>query len=239
MKPLIGILNNIKVEEKDGPHAEYYKINKIYVDQLKKYGADALGIFDASDELLDKFDGFLLTGGNRITENHYKVIEYAIKTNKPLIGICNGFQAIVMYDFFREECTKDGIEPTVENLYKKYDELKAKSIFVLEEIEGHGRPLSRHEIPFTEENLSKFAHQVNLKSPLKEIYGADRVGIYSLHGYGVHEIKSPNLEIIATSDDNVVEGVKYKNKPIIGTQFHPEIETSSKIIEAFINKCQK
>ena len=239
MKPVIGILANIKFEENDGPHGEYYKINKIYAERIKECDGLALGIFDVSNEILDLFSGFILIGGNRITERHYKIIEYCLKTGKPLLGICNGMQAIVMYDFLYQECLKSNMEPTISNLYKKYDELKEKGIYALEKLENHGAQLSHHEIPFTPENLNKFKHPINIKegSKLNEFYQETRINVLSMHAYGVHKV-TESLEIMALSDDGIVEAVKYKEKPIIGIQFHAEIEENLILFKKLIEKCK-
>ncbi len=233
MKPLIGILANMKTNEIDGPYADYYLINKLYVDRVKEKGGIPVGILDV--ESLDKFDEFLLIGGHRITESHYKVIEYCIKNNKPLLGICNGMQAIVSYARLYEECVKSNIEPTPSNLCIKYDELRKNNIPLLVALENHGTELSKRKVELTEENLNRRMHGVNIKenSILFDIYKKPRVNVYSIHTYGVYEVEK-SLEILALSDDNVVEAVRYKDKPIIGVQFHPEIDAANVLIESFI-----
>ena len=163
MKPLIGILANIKTDENEGPYADYYMVHKVYVDKINEVGGIPLGIIAVTDEALDKCSGFLLMGGHRITENHYKVIEYCIKNNKPLLGICNGMQAIVLYSRLYDECVKSNIEPTTVNLYQKYGELRNKGVNFLERLDGHGGELSQREIPVFMENLVKFKHNVNIE----------------------------------------------------------------------------
>ena len=240
MKPLIGILTNFKTDEKEGLLADCYKANDIYVKKIKASGGLAIGIFTSDEEVLDRCDGFLLIGGNRITENHYRIIEYAIKKDKPLLGICNGMQAIVMYANLCEECKKAHIEPTISNLYKKYDELKAKNVYFLQKIENHGSELSQRKVELNEENLNKYRHKVNFEkdSLLAEYYNQTSLNVASAHTYGVYEVPS-KVEVLARSDDNVVEAVKYKNKPIIGIQFHAEFDENLILFEKLIEKCQK
>lgn len=232
MKPIIGILNNLKVNENEGPYAEYYMANKVYMDRLKESGGLGLSIYSADEEILDKCDGFLLIGGHRITSEHYKVIEYAIKHNKPLLGICNGCQAIILYDYLYTKC----YNPTVDNLMKKYSELRENKVTILEQLEGHGSELSQRKIEFNMDTINARRHSVNLYSELKNIYGVDTINVASIHTYGFHNVTS-NLEVIAKSDDGVVEGVKYKNKPIIGVQFHAELDDNIVLFQEFIKKC--
>ena len=47
-----------------------------------------------------------------------------------------------------------------------------------------------------------------------------------------------NLEISATTDDGIIMGVRHKNSPIEGIQFHPEsiaTEYGHKILENFLS----
>ncbi len=240
MKPIIGILNNLKVEKNEGPYQDIYRVNKIYVDKIELSGGIPIGIFEAKEDLLDKCDGFLLTGGHRITKNHYKIIEYALKTNKPLLGICNGMQAIVMYDSLCQECLKNNLDPTISNLFKKYDELKTQNIYFLEKLDNmHGALLSQRKMDFNLDTITSYKHFINIKkdSYLYNIYKEERIKVYSIHTYGVYKV-SPNLEIMATSDDNVIEAVKYKNKEIIGVQFHIDLDEDSLLFQDLIKKCQ-
>ena len=239
MKPIIGILSNLKNEPNEGPYADIYKANKIYIDRIIETGGIPLGIFESKEEILEKCDGFLLIGGHRITENHYKIIEFALKHNKPLFGICNGMQAIVMYDYLSFECLKNKLEPTISNLFKMYDELKKQNTYILKKLDHHGAELSQRKIDFNMDTITKFKHSINIKkdSLLYEFYKKDKIDVYSIHTYGVYD--TPNhLEVIARSDDGVVEALKYKDKPIIGIQFHVELDNDLVLFEKFIEKCK-
>ncbi len=240
MKPIIGILNNIKTDENEGPYADYYMVNKVYIDKLKKVEGIPLGIFDATEEVLDKCDGFLLIGGHRITTEHYKIIEYAIKNNKPLLGICNGMQAIVLYARLYSECIKSGIEPTISNIYNKYGDLKKEGAVILEKLGCHGGELSSRRIAVFMENLVKFKHDINIKenSILFDIYKKSTINVFSIHSYGFHNVVD-TLEVVATTNDNVVEGIKYKDKPIIGVQYHAELDETNELFERFVEKCKQ
>ena len=54
-----------------------------------------------------------------------------------------------------------------------------------------------------------------------------------MHGYGVYNT-SGLFTPIAYSNDKVLEAVQYKNKFILGIQFHIELEKNNKIIRHFI-----
>lgn len=49
-------------------------------------------------EILNKCDGILITGGNRIYEYHRLACRFAIQKNIPIIGICMGMQTMATVD---------------------------------------------------------------------------------------------------------------------------------------------
>lgn len=67
---------------------------KNYVDI--KMGEDKIGDIDRKkiDYIIDKCDGFVVPGGTYWYQFDEYVINYAIQSGKPLLGICAGFQAI-------------------------------------------------------------------------------------------------------------------------------------------------
>jgi gamma-glutamyl-gamma-aminobutyrate hydrolase PuuD len=148
-------------------------------------------------------------------------------------------QAIVLYSRLYDECVKSGVEPTTTNIFNKYGELRKEGVNFLDKLEGHGGELSRREQPVYMENLIKFKHNVNIKenSILFDIYKKKTINVFSLHSYGFHEVVD-TLEVMAKSSDNVVEAVKYKNKPIIGVQFHIDLDETSELFENFLKKCK-
>ena len=66
-----------------------------------------IGIYDYNKEIdtevLELCDGIIFTGGTDIFPYHYKVLEYAINRNIPVVGICMGEQIIGLYSKDRKE----------------------------------------------------------------------------------------------------------------------------------------
>lgn len=89
-----------------------YFVHKTYINLIKNYNYG----FITLNSNLDEYDGFLIPGGYDIDSKYYseipiycnnideeidlldkKIIEYAIKTKKPLLGICRGIQSINVF----------------------------------------------------------------------------------------------------------------------------------------------
>ena len=71
--------------------------NRMYKKAIKEFGMDPIFINESNLNLLKECSGILLTGGeNKIDLDDY-LIEYSIKNNIPLFGICLGMQALGTY----------------------------------------------------------------------------------------------------------------------------------------------
>lgn len=118
MKPIIGIIATPDETEKNDcilAVGEYYRLavlksggipimilptqNVIYQketpEQTKELSKEELMNYF---EILDKCDGILITGGNRIYEYHRLAGRFAIQKNIPIIGICMGMQTLATID---------------------------------------------------------------------------------------------------------------------------------------------
>lgn len=75
------------------------KNNMRYLDDICNY----IGIVnynnnnDINTDILDLCDGFIFQGGSMIYDYHFKILEYALLHNKPVLGICMGNQIIGLY----------------------------------------------------------------------------------------------------------------------------------------------
>ena len=99
IKPIIGIIPTY-VENDGHIYEEYDKYMTIYGRRVKEAGGVPVGLIIEDDilpEQLEMCDGFIIQGGHKIRRFVYQVIDYAIKNNKPLLGICMGSEAIDIY----------------------------------------------------------------------------------------------------------------------------------------------
>ena len=99
MKKIIGIIPSTLGFNTDNPFDDKYYVQNTYIERLKQ----AIPIIipptnlKINYEALELCDSFLIIGGSYTHNYHFEVIDYAIKTNKKLLGICLGFQAIAIY----------------------------------------------------------------------------------------------------------------------------------------------
>ena len=193
--------------------AEKYKVGMSYV--LTEYGFP---------EICEKCDGLIVPGSSTNINPSYwggepfpekqvhdeypldaKLIDWFVKNNKPILGICGGLQAINVY---------------LGGSLKRVDE----SI--------HSNPKSRnHKI------------KIEKNSFVYDVFNSDCAEVNSYHYWAIDRL-APGLEIVATSEDGVIEAVEWKEKRIFATQWHPERSFAegdpieNNIFENFINLCK-
>ncbi|MDV4150509.1 gamma-glutamyl-gamma-aminobutyrate hydrolase family protein [Clostridium sp. AL.422] len=187
--------------------------------------------------LANKFDGFLLTGGqdinpkiyNESKANHCGIIsdirdtmegillEEVLSLNKPILAICRGFQLLNSH--------LGG---------KLYQDIS------IEKNNGNGS-IHRQEKPY-----DKPVHKVKVKedSLLFEIVNKSEINVNSLHHQAIKELSS-KVEEAGITEDGLIESIYLKNKKfVLGVQWHPELlykdfEEQFLIFKAFINSCIK
>jgi putative glutamine amidotransferase len=166
-------------------------------------------ILDAGEELLRRFDGFLLAGGGDLDPALYgqvphpatgiaeperdraeiKLCRFAIETGLPTLAVCRGIQAL-----------------NVALGGDLLQDLPSAGLF------GHNQAGARHEqthavIPAPGSLLARI-------SP-------GPVMVNSFHHQATGRL-GRGLEVAGRSPDGVVEAVWLPGKPILGVQWHPE-----------------
>lgn len=118
MKKIIGIIANTLGFNSSNPFDDKFFVQNQYIEAVYKNGGVPLIVspinLSINYEILDLCDAFIITGGKRYHKYHFDVIEYVIKTNKKLLGICMGMQLIGMY------FNKDYNENTLKNIKNHY-----------------------------------------------------------------------------------------------------------------------
>lgn len=178
--------------------------------------------------------GFLFTGGHDVDCKIYgeipipnmglscqirdsmetQILEYCIKNDKPLLGICRGIQFI--------NASLGGT--LFQDLPTQYNS----------SIEHHmNAPYDRvvHKV------------KVYKDSPLYKIISTEELGVNSYHHQAIKDL-SNKLIAMAESEDGLIESVYMPNKKYIyAFQWHPEYsfkveDSSRKIFKSFIDACK-
>lgn len=103
-------------------------------------------------DVLDMCDMFIIPGGSIIYPYYYEIIDYAIKNNKPVLGICLGMQALGLYSTTKDEFSLKEIDHHY-SLEKEVHEVSFTQGSILEKIFGKKMMVnSRHHYSLEEVN---------------------------------------------------------------------------------------
>ena len=189
-------------------------------------GADLMGI------AIERFDGFLLTGGQDVSPAMYGepfreecgeicesrdametfLVRAAISADKPIFGICRGIQFLnvalggALYQDIPTEF-RSGLQHSQKPPY---------------------------DTP---------AHSVETTGFLRRLLGADMVDVNSSHHQGIKTLSS-ELEPCAMAPDGLIEAVHMPDaRFVLAVQWHPELanqwESSRTLFSAFVEACRK
>ena len=227
MKPIIGIIST-RVSEEDRPFSSKTSFNETYPKRIIEAGGIPIGIIFPNNEFntdeLDLCDGFVLQGGSTIYSSNINTVHYALQKEKPILGICMGFQTMAGYEWLRSEF--GSVSPTYEeinNFFKPEDEVN----FI------YKKPGHDELNPFYLSKIDKSKHGVLLtpNSNLALIFKSTYLDMPSVHGWSaIDKVLSSNqkhiFKITGRSADGNVEAIESTNPDwwAIGVQFHPELE---------------
>ena len=230
MKPLIGLIP--LVDDK----LESLWMLPGYMDGVAQAGGIPVMLpltEDPSDlqQLCAACDGFLLTGGHDVSPSVYGeeklpacgvcseardrmerlVLEYALRDDKPVLGICRGHQLL--------NALLGG------TLYQDLPSQHPSAV------EHHQQP--PYDAPIHSVRLLP-------ETPLHKLLGRDALMVNSYHHQAVKAL-SPRLKPMAVADDGLVEAAYLPGKRFVwGVQWHPEFAfrtdaASAAILSAFVN----
>ena len=242
-RPIVGIISNAyRINDQYPAHAS----GRMNTDAVARVSDCIALTFPADpavmrlDELLDTFDGFLLTGGRpnvhpeeygeAETDAHgafdrdrdrvaLPLVRAAVARGQPVLGLCRGFQEVAV-------AMGSSLHPEIRDL--------------------PGR--TNHRMPPDGTLEEKFAlrHEVRLTpgGPFAGIFGSDRVMTNTLHGQGI-KAAGPRVRIDGWAPDDTPEAIYVDGAPgfALAVQWHPEWNAaadpvSRPLFEAFGNACR-
>lgn len=234
MKKIIGLVpasNNLFKTEL--VYEDKYSFPNNYIERINECGAIAIGILPCNayidKEKLGLCDGFVMTGGGKIHSYHIQIIDYAVKNNKPLLGICMGMQTLAIYFLLCKEKKERNYEGSIIELFEN---LKENKYNFTEPIEGH------RNADLKRDNIEDIKHKVILdkNSILYDLYKKEVLNMPSIHKYRISKVEEP-LQVKGRAEDGTVEVIEYNDR-IFGVQFHPENESINNcIFKYIISKC--
>lgn len=234
MKKIIGIVPaSNDLFNTDFVYEDKYCISNNYITRIKESGGIPIGVLPEGiyidDEDLEIYDGFVMIGGGKIHPYHIQVIDYAIRNNKPFLGICMEMQALAIYFLVCKEKEKRNYSGSIINLY---EELRTNKYNFTEAVEGH------RNARLTRDNIEEIKHEVQIKkdSILYNLYGTEILNMPSIHRYRIPRVEK-ELKVTGRAEDGTIEVIEYNDK-IFGVQFHPENESINNcIFKYIISKC--
>lgn len=208
-----------------------------FVSLAAHYGVGLTAIltmFDV-DHAAENCDGLIIPGGCNMGEPYEggeefdppdlfvlddKVIDAFVRQGKPIFGICRGNQTLNRF-----------FGGTIHEFPGK------ENHWAYREPTPHDRYGS--QIKFRQ-------HVVNVEenSFVYAAYGEKRIVTNSYHSYAIDQL-APGFEVVARSDDGIVEAIENKEKHIYGTQWHPELSyrmndsVEMKLFENYFETCRK
>lgn len=231
--PLIGITTFIGKNNQEVP--------KNFIDVISEESGIPILLPEIENENLIKeqvksIDALLLTGGDDVDpalygedphqklanieperdEYEWKLIDYALESGIPILGICRGSHMLNVH----------GGGTVYQDIYDQVD-----------------ADLIKHQKHDKEEH---FTHKVNIKegTKMREIVEQEEIFTISNHHQAVNKV-ADNFRVAARTNDGIIEAIESKNPGfVIGLQWHPEDryhndEASKNIIRKFVEAARK
>lgn len=194
-------------------------------------------------DLLEEMDGFVLQGGNDLAPQTYgeeaildgkwkgdayrdqyelRILDFAVKSDKPVLGICRGLQLMNVY--FGGTLYQD-------NATQRQSKISHRDADLYDTVS--------HGVSFTEGKI------------LNKIYGEERnAQVNTVHHQSIKDL-GRDLEVLATClEDGTIEAIGYtgaEEGKIMAVQWHPEfsdilkgkVVDAHKLLSVFFNHVKK
>ena len=233
-----------------GKYSSYVDAYKSLVESLKHAAVNQsikphIHFIDSDrpdDELIESLKsmhGFVIAGGfgERGIEGKLMAIQYARENHKPILGICLGFQLMVI-EFMRHVCGISGANST------EFDaNCKEPVIATFDEWADPGLLASLNDKFKAKMQLGLAPIALQDDSLVHHIYSADVIQERHRHRYGINpayeaQLNAKGLQSVGFNPDQnqLIEVVELADHPwFIGVQFHPEFLSSPLKVHPLFN----
>ncbi len=200
-----------------------------YVEAIRRGGHTAV-VLPYSDndmvcrKMLRGIDVLLLSGGGDIASSYFgqeptsfdsipnadrdafeiRLVGLACKMNKSIVGICRGLQVI--------NVALGGTLWQDMTFKREHDQVQMNTSISLPYVD-HQRPDKKWE--------GVHSVLVNKESRLYDVLKLDNLWVNSTHHQAIRDL-GRDLEVVAQSEDGVIEAIESKTSPIAAVQWHPE-----------------
>jgi putative glutamine amidotransferase len=241
-KAIIGIIPDYKEGSKEGYSIKpYYALRCNYTQMISNCGGAPVILsydYDLIDDYIALLDGIMVVGGyfdihpkrygeekihptvklNLIREDfEHQIISKALKTNIPILGICNGMQLI-----------------NVLHGGKIIQHITDDKTFINHE--------QSHDPEFNDYNKAYHEVKIEPQTKLHQIIGQELIKTNSSHQQAAKNVGS-QVKISARASDGIIEAIEKIDHPFcIGIQWHPEFnigQADHKIFAAFVAASKK
>ena len=226
-KPIIGIISNRNEGELNRPFTRVTSFSSMVAEKIHSMDAIPFGVIFPygiyNEEILKYCDGFVFQGGSKIELCQILAMDYVIKHNMPVLGICNGMQTMAGLEYLSQYV--DLNDPNY--LYKiaqLYDTIGEEGF--LEKVIDHN-----YKDKFYIQNLGYYKHKVyfNEDSSFYDYYNSYIIDVPSLHNCACRESVFENSNIFKVSGkalDGTIEAIEAINEGqlALGVQYHIELD---------------
>ena len=216
-RPLVGITCCTRL-----PEDPVQAVAERYLHAAPFMGADAVLVPSTRDvvdirSIVGRLDGILLTGSpSNIAPRRYgaeeegtgpfdpardetvtRIIEAAVDQDRPVFGICRGFQEVAVV--YGATLRRDLGEPDREQIHHTPGGVPLEEMFALQ-----------HRVELTPGGI------------LERLMGVPSIAVVSAHFQGIDQ-PSAKLVVEAKSTDGILEGIRPLNgERVLAVQWHPE-----------------